>query len=429
MSYSRALIYLVILLAMTVLLGFSGKQSKSKEIPLYEEGYPEDLDTLEEFIQSYYLLLDSDTYLKNYKFVNHSKNKLQNDQTALASFYLKLLELRNGRRQQVVIYQIGDSHTQSGYFSGTARSAMQKYFGNAGRGLIFPLKAVKTNQPDDYQISVNGSFQKESKPRSLSGFTLKLNQDNAFSIKTNNFLNIDCRFDQIVLISDSLSHLETTQNPWSSLHRKEIHAAANLHYLKMPDYNNQCSLKTGAALNNLYGISLQRSEGGLLYHSMGINGAGFYTLAEESELFKQIQVLQPDLIIVSLGTNDAMGTFRESVVRANLNSFMSKLMEANPTSDVLFTLPPDSYKNGRPNADLPRLEKEISDFARAHNMAWWNLAEVMGGKGSSQKWRNNGMAAKDLLHYTPKGYMLQGQLMYQALLKGYRDYSEKRDLK
>jgi hypothetical protein len=39
------------------------------------------------------------------------------------------------------------------------------------------------------------------------------------------------------------------------------------------------------------------------------------------------------------------------------------------------------------------------------------------------------MAAGDLLHYTPKGYMLQGHLMYQAIIKGYKRYSEVREIK
>ncbi|MDD3534972.1 MAG: GDSL-type esterase/lipase family protein [Candidatus Cloacimonetes bacterium] len=422
-------IFLILVLLTPMLIRLSGEETDENIMLLYDEDYPEDLDTLEEFIQSYYLLLDSDNYLKSYKYISHSKNKLHNDQIALSQFYRKLLELRNGRREQVVIYQIGDSHVQSGYFSGTARSTLQKYFGNAGRGLVFPLKAAKTNQPDDYRISVSGAYQKSEKPRSLSGYTLKMGEQNSLEIKTNNFFNIDCRFDEVLVISDGDSQLSRKDNPWSRHYQREIHGDYLVERLRKEDYSNQCNLKLGKGFEKLYGLSLQRSEGGLLYHSMGVNGAGFYTLADESELFDQIRILQPDLIIVSLGTNDAMGTYRADFVRGNLMRFVSKLSEANPESELLFTLPPDSYKGGRPNADLAKLEKEISELSKAKGYAYWQLSEVMGGKGSVSKWRNNGMAAKDLLHYTPKGYMLQGQLFYQALLKGYKDYSEVREIK
>ncbi len=58
-----------------------------------EEEYPSDMDTLEEFIQSYYLLLESNEYLKQYKFLNLDKNQFLGDKNALKPFYEKLLEL------------------------------------------------------------------------------------------------------------------------------------------------------------------------------------------------------------------------------------------------------------------------------------------------------------------------------------------------
>ena len=429
MTYRKFLIILVLCASLLLTLSLSG--SEAEDIPqlLLEEDYPQDLDTLEEFIQSYYLLLDSDNYLKSYKFIHANKNKLQNDQGGLQAFYLKLLELRNAKRDKVVIYQIGDSHIQSGYLSGTARSAMQKYYGNAGRGLIFPLKALRTNQPDDYRITLSGSSQRADKEPSLSGFSLALGGGNQLGIQTNNFFSIDCRFDQVTLYGDSLSMLTPKDNPWSLRHRVEYNGKYTAHVIKLEDYTNSCEVNTGDDFHTLYGISLERSSGGLLYHSMGINGAGFYTLAAQDEMFRQIAILQPDLIIVSLGTNDAQGQYRAEVARANIRSFMTKMEAANPQSAILFTLPPDSYKRGKQNADLARLAEEITDYASQKGHAWWDLSEVMGGKGSVTKWRGHKMAASDLLHYTPKGYMLQGHLMYQAIIKGYKSYSEVREIK
>lgn len=429
MIYRKVLVLIALLIGLLLTLSLSGSEAEDVPELLLEEDYPQDLDTLEEFIQSYYLLLDSDNYLKSYKFINPSKNKLQNDRNGLQDFYLQLLELRNAQRDRVVIYQIGDSHIQSGYFSGTARSSLQKYYGNAGRGLIFPLKAVRTNQPDDYRISLSGSFTRIDKPRSLSGFSLDLGSSCQMNVKTNNFFNIDSRFDALMIYADGQASLDPKDNPWSQRHRIEYNGDYTAHYLRLADYANDCEINLGDSFDLLHGISLERSEGGLLYHSMGINGAGFYTLEDQVEMFSQIAMLQPDLIIVSLGTNDAQGNYRAEVARSNINSFMSKLEAANPQSSILFTLPPDSYKKGKPNADLARLEKEIIEYAKAHDHAWWNLSEVMGGKGSVTKWRNHNMAAKDLLHYSPKGYMLQGHLMYQAIIKGYKSYSEVRELK
>jgi lysophospholipase L1-like esterase len=424
-------VLLIIALSIGLMLSLSMSGSEAEELPqlLLEDEYPQDLDTLEEFIQSYYLLLDSDSYLKSYKFIHPGKNKFQNDDKGMQEFYRKLLELRNARRDRVVVYQIGDSHIQSGYFSGTARSSLQKYYGNAGRGLIFPLKAVRTNQPDDYRFSLSGSYQKSDSPRSFGGYSLLLDGSTGLDIKTNNFYNIDSRFNEALVFADSLASLKASDNLWAQRQRIEDHGAYSAHYLRLPEYAHECQINLGSSFKALYGVSLERSEGGILYHSMGINGAGFYTLKDQDELYRQIAMLQPDLIIVSLGTNDAQGNYRAEVARANIQSFMQGLESANPQSAILFTLPPDSYKRGKQNADLAKLEKEITDYAKVHGHAWWDLSEVMGGKNSVSKWRNHNMAARDLLHYTPKGYMLQGHLLYQAFIKGYKRYSEVREIK
>ena len=390
-----------------------------------EEEYPSDMDTLEEFIQSYYLLLESNAYLKQYKFLNLDKNQFLGDKKALKPFYKKLLELRNALRQTVTIYQIGDSHIQSGYFSGTARTSLQKYFGNAGRGLVFPLRLAGTNQPDDYKISASGSFSRLNSECGLSGYALKMADGLCLEITTNNFFRGDNSFNKLSLLT-SLPGMEAKVEFASNETEKTAEKIGNYYYSSVSWRTEVSKVKltlTGEP-TALYGIYLEKEQPGLLYHSCGINGAGFYNLLEQQILFEQIGLLKPDLIVISLGTNDAQGTFRSEVFTKNLNTFMHKLRYFNPETPVLFTLPPDSNKRGKHNNDLDKMDKIIIDYAQDNQCAWWNLNEVMGGNSSIQKWRKQQMSAKDLLHFTPKGYMLQGYLFYQAFIKSYKSFSE-----
>lgn len=390
-----------------------------------EEEYPSDMDTLEEFIQSYYLLLESNAYLKQYKFLNLDKNQFLGDKKALKPFYKKLLELRNALRQTVTIYQIGDSHIQSGYFSGTARTSLQKYFGNAGRGLVFPLRLAGTNQPDDYKISASGSFSSLNSECGLSGYALKMADGLCLEIATNNFFGGDNSFNKLSLLT-SLPGMEAKVEFASNETEKTAEKIGNYYYSSVSWRTEVSKVKltlTGEP-TALYGIYLEKEQPGLLYHSCGINGAGFYNLLEQQILFEQIGLLKPDLIVISLGTNDAQGTFRSEVFTKNLNTFMHKLRYFNPETPVLFTLPPDSNKRGKHNNDLDKMDKIIIDYAQDNQCAWWNLNEVMGGNSSIQKWRKQQMSAKDLLHFTPKGYMLQGYLFYQAFIKSYKSFSE-----
>ncbi|MCB5253025.1 MAG: GDSL-type esterase/lipase family protein [Candidatus Cloacimonadaceae bacterium] len=426
MSHRHFLLILLLLASLALLLALN-KSERQQSFLFTEDEYPEDLDTLEEFIQSYYLLLDSDSYIKEYSFIHPEFNLLTNETPALTEFYHKLLELRAGRRERVVIYQIGDSHIQSGFFSGTARSALQKYFGNAGRGLIFPHKLAGTNQPDDYQILSKARFGSISRPRSLSGYTLEIIRPATMRILPNSFFQIDSKFDRIKVFAD-----HTAQFSKDSGFQKinpDNHPACSSHLLSFDQLIGEAEINLPDSMQRLYGFSLEREEKGLLYHSMGVNGAGFYNLANDQQFFQQIGILEPDLIIVSLGTNDAQGRYRDQVMKANLQLFMDNLISANPASALLFTLPPDSYKHGKLNPATSSIEANIREYATEHNLAWWELRAVMGGAGSINTWRQHKMAAKDFLHYTPKGYMLQGHLFYQSLIKGYKTYSENGELR
>lgn len=391
-----------------------------------EEEYPSDMDTLEEFIQSYYLLLESNEYLNQFKFLNLDKNHFSGDKKALKGLYEKLLELRSGLRDKVTIYQIGDSHIQSGYFSGTARTSLQKYFGNAGRGLIFPLRLAGTNQPDDYKITASGSFNRNVAEHGLSGFALNIKEGSSLEIATNNFFGGDNRFSKLSMLT-SLPGLRPVVESPAGETKELCFKTGNYYYSSVSCEKPVSSLKISLAGESsiLYGLCLENEKPGLLYHSSGINGAGFYTLQGQSALFEQIGFLKPDLIIISLGTNDAQGNFRNDVFTQNLTAFMHNLRQYNPETPVLFTLPPDSNKWGKHNADLDKVENIIINYAKNNQCAWWDLSAVMGGNNSVQQWRTNQMSAKDLLHYTPKGYMLHGYLFYQALIKSYKGLSEK----
>jgi len=424
-------VILLICTALLVSLSLSGEYVSKEDLELSEEEYPEEIDSLEEFIQSYYLLLDSAEYLSRFDIIRHDKNEIGNQDKALGDFYRKLLELRNGVRDRVSIFQIGDSHIQSGYFAGTARSSLQKYYGNAGRGLVFPWRLAGTNQPDDIRISSNSAWNRYNSERGICGYGLWTKTAGNLSIRTNNFFGLDNSYNKITLITkEKENSYDWKMNGFAETPYIEIQGFADQAIYQMQwntpvrEVDLQYRAEDPNDVANLYGIILEQNVPGLLYHSVGVNGATFEKLSGIDDFFAQIKLLEPDLILVSLGTNDAQGKYRNEHFVRNLKAFMTNLRKYSPQTAVLFTLPPDSHKRGKHNDDLEKVEKELIDYAKKHGCAWWQLSDVMGGKKSVVKWRSQGLASKDLLHFTPKGYMLQGHLFYQAIIKGYKSYTE-----
>ena len=96
-----------------------------------------------------------------YKFPGATENVLTDSASSLRPFFDRLRALEDGDRDSspVSICHVGDSHIQADYQTGLIRRMFQDFFGNAGRGLIVPLRLAKTNEPRNYRISSSGKWE------------------------------------------------------------------------------------------------------------------------------------------------------------------------------------------------------------------------------------------------------------------------------
>ena len=156
---------------------------------------------------------------------------------------------------------------------------------------------------------------------------------------------------------------------------------------------------------------------GLCYFMAGANGAEYATYNQKPEFFKETALLQPDLVIISLGTNEAFGYLDQNIFENNIDAFISQIRWYNPTADILITTPGDALKKKRYlNPAIQKVCSILINYAAGSNVAVWNLHTIMGGVGSMKKWYTAGLAQKDKIHYTRDGYYLQGFLLYNALM-------------
>jgi hypothetical protein len=50
------------------------------------------------------------------------------------------------------------------------------------------------------------------------------------------------------------------------------------------------------------------------------------------------------------------------------------------------------------------------------------MYSVMGGLNSIVLWQNNGLAQRDKVHFTRRGYLTLGDLFFNALMKNFEQY-------
>jgi len=173
----------------------------------------------------------------------------------------------------------------------------------------------------------------------------------------------------------------------------------------------------------IFGLLLENGNPGIIYHTVGVNGAKYQHYSEAAHFSEQTRALKPDLIIISLGTNEAYDlNFSQNRFYADMQLLFNQLKEANPNAGFLFTIPACSYRRRKPNPRLLLAAKTIIHFATDNNVAYWNLQEVTGGDKSANNWKKNHMLRPDGVHYSRAGYELQGNLFCNAFLNVYNAY-------
>ncbi|MCB0606212.1 MAG: hypothetical protein KDD12_00755, partial [Lewinella sp.] len=149
-----------------------------------------------------------------------------------------------------------------------------------------------------------------------------------------------------------------------------------------------------------------------------VNGATFAHYNSAAYFWDQLPVLEPDLIIVSLGTNESAGKPADSLsVRTEVNLFLANLQRVAPGAPVLITTNPDILKRKRYTNPYGQIVRDILvQTAEQRNLAAWDLYSLMGGLGSMKSWRQAGLSAGDYIHFAQSGYELQADLLFEALI-------------
>jgi len=213
-----------------------------------------------------------------------------------------------------------------------------------------------------------------------------------------------------------------------SLTQRAVNDFTTTIYLAEPTHNLYLQARPTAANQQeatLYGVVLENyNHSGVMYHMIGVNGAQFRHYVRSSYFAEQLRALQPDLVIISLGTNESVGYgFNGNRFYEDVDGLIHNIEQYLPHSAILLTTPPDAYRNRQgPNPNLTRCRDILVSYAYNNDLACWNLYDIMGGQGAVEQWYQASLAVNDRLHFNKRGYELQGKLLSMAILSGYDTY-------
>lgn len=372
---------------------------------------------------------------RRYSFINYNRNKIDlngDDWTELRS---KLAQTKEAGNFTVV--HIGDSHIQPDGNTGRVRDLMQKRFGDAGRGLIVPFRLAGTNEPLDYKITSSDSFVQarllnQPWPTKM-GFTGISLAPEAYTFRINLTVKSPCGY--FTILCRGALTLKSVESNGQEIEFTTEKVPNGLDVSLDEDCTEMTLTLEGRDVN-IFGFDLCNDNNGVLYHSIGNNGAAYSSYNSLPNFGENIAYLNPDLVILALGTNEAFGTVREEVLVSQIESMIRSIKRFSPDTKFLLVTPSECQRSvytttytgkGRKRRAVKKRSYQVNNkvvtvrdiikrYGQKNHIPVYDFYDVAGGAGASTKWLNEHLLNSDRLHRTWDGYRVEGELIYQALM-------------
>lgn len=170
----------------------------------------------------------------------------------------------------------------------------------------------------------------------------------------------------------------------------------------------------------LNGIILENDKAGVIYSSIGVNGAKCSDFNKYSMFFEQLPALEPDLIVISFGTNESFDKLDNDTFMERLNLMIDNIRLFNYDAEIIVTTPqPSQFGRKNKNYLVEQYTKSIIDQAEIKNYAVWDMYNDLGGAKDVNTNYKNGLITSDKVHYTYKGYKKQADDFFEAFMQSY----------
>jgi lysophospholipase L1-like esterase len=365
---------------------------------------------------------------------------------SLDRFYAALARLdAHAADAGAVIVHFGDSPTTADLITGDVRQQLQQRFGDAGPGFNLIAKPWAWYQHRDIDETDHGwkwttavGFMREGQ-YGIGGAAFEGGPGAFTRYKfsgpgpTTAELVWSRRPDggSVTLSADDteLATIDTSGSPANATTASQT----EFQMVKLPASVHTFEVHAVKGNVRLYGILFGRAQPGVVYDSIGLNGASITVLsrAMPKDMMRESFVhLHPDLIIVNYGTNEAgFAAFIDKQYEGELRTAVARVRESAPTASILLMSPMDRGERGGGNfiatmATIPKIVAIQRRVAADTGCAFFNTFEAMGGDGTMQRWYEGRprLVGGDLIHPTPQGAKIVATAFVDQLEAGYARY-------
>lgn len=384
----------------------------------------------------------------DYPFAHFERNGLvyPGDSLPMERFFQKMDSVILFGEGNVSIMHIGGSHVQCGMFTQQFRDNLLSISSDlmGGQYFVFPFSAGKTNNPTHFMVKYTGTWDycrnaaknENEKRMGLAGATLTTTEKEAsvsivtrerypsalepvFQFNKVTVLGFSETGNVVPIVSYDSSVIQGVYNEWQSSYTFDL-----------PNYTDSICIHFESVPGEftLTGVLLESGEPGISVHGIGVNGASVPSYLRCDDFERDLALIKPDLIIFSIGINDAADDgFDKWVFKQNYAELIKVIRRVNPDCALLFVTNNDSYRRVRKNKYRVNpnglvAQEAFMEMGKKYNAAVWDQFNIMGGLKSMEEWEKAGLAKKDKVHFTTEGYRLLGDLLYNALMDRYIEH-------
>jgi lysophospholipase L1-like esterase len=370
------------------------------------------------------------------------RSTLDDRNGGLDRFYAALWRTERGEPLAITrILHYGDSPTTADLITGDTRQLLQKRFGDAGHGFTLIGKPWAWYGHRGVDLSSHG-WQMDPGTRwdlrnglfGLGGvaFTGGAGGTGAFSRVTLRDPN-QTRLEVWFLRQPNGGDIAISSGgqPIGSIATGAPSRTAGFESFELKPGTGTLDFSTEGPVR-LFGITLEKRKTGVVYDSVGLNGASVSMLAlifNESHWAEELRHRNPDLVVLNYGTNESgFAAFLTREYEKELREAIRRVRTALPNASILVMSPMDrGQKNGGEIETLPTIPRivEIQRRVAAElGCGFFNTFEAMGGAGTMARWYDSQprLVSADFIHPTPAGARIVATAFVRELTLGLNRY-------
>jgi lysophospholipase L1-like esterase len=365
---------------------------------------------------------------------------LNDDAGVLDHFYQSLFRIEKGERDAVTrIVHYGDSPTTADLITGDVRALLQERFGDAGHGFVLIAKPWAWYQHNGVSLSGSGwqmapasHFESRDGLFGLGGVSFTGAAAARSTIAWDDARQTNFEVWYLRQPGGGTFTFSADSGPVQRVDTAAEEKTPGFATFSVPAGAAQVDLRVEKAPVRLFGVTARTSAPGVIYDSLGLNGASTTVLTRmfnQAHWTDELRHRDPHLLIINYGTNEAdFPDFVEKSYEKELREAIRRARAALPDASILVMSPMDrGEKSGgeiQTMATIPRIVEIQKRVAAETDCGFFDTFAAMGGAGTMARWyaAHPRLVSADFIHPYPAGGKIIAEVFVREITTGLDRY-------